>query len=209
MQRRLPCGARGLLCLSLFLVGCSDDAPVTPSAPAGAGGSGASGGTTSTGGSAGLGGEGGVPDGEGGAGASALLYANVTAVAVSGTDGAYTFDVSVESADIDCTQFADWWEVLGEDGALLYRRILEHSHTDENGASDANAPGNTFTRNGGPVPVGAQDVVYVRAHLNVGGYNGVVMRGTPSGVFTEALDLAPDFALAVEDDLPQPGECQF
>ena len=60
-------------------------------------------------------------------------YANVTAVTASGDPGAYIFAVSVESADIDCGQYADWWELLSEDGSLIYRRILAHSHTDENG----------------------------------------------------------------------------
>jgi len=206
MERRLTRGVRELLYLALALAGCSDDVPLAPSGTAGAGGSS---GTTTTGGSTGLGGEGGAADGEGGAGASPLLYANVTAVAVSGAEGAFTFSVSVESTDIDCTQYADWWEVLGEDGTLVYRRILEHSHTDANGTSDAGAPGNTFTRSGGPVPVAAGDTVYVRAHLSVGGYDGVVMRGTPSGTFTAALDLASDFARAVEDEPPQPDGCLF
>jgi hypothetical protein len=136
-------------------------------------------------------------------------YANVTAVSATGTDGAYTFNVTIESADIDCSQYADWWEVLGEDGALLYRRILEHSHTDANGSSDANAPGNTFTRGGGPVPVTDGDVVVVRAHMSVGGYNGAVMRGSVAGGFVEAADLGADFAAGVELEDPQPDGCEF
>jgi hypothetical protein len=136
-------------------------------------------------------------------------YANVTAVSATGASGAYTFNVTIESADIDCSQYADWWEVLTEDGALAYRRILEHSHTDANGSSDPDAPGNTFTRGGGPVPVADNDVVVVRAHMSVGGYNGAVMRGSVTGGFEQAPDVGADFAASVEQEDPQPDGCEF
>ena len=159
----------------------------------------------------------GAPSGETGdagdanAGATGLApYADVVAVSVpSGSERAYVFSVSIESADIDCTQFANWWEVLTEDGALVYRRILEHSHTDANGSSDADQPGNTFTRTGGPVPVGVDDVVLVRAHLSTGGYNGQVMRGSAAAGFAQAPDIGGDFAESVEGEAPQPTGCAF
>jgi hypothetical protein len=147
--------------------------------------------------------------GDAGAPADSPPYANVTAVFASGSDGNYTFNVTIESADIDCSQFADWWEVLSEDGSLVYRRILDHSHTDANGESDADAPGNTFTRSGGPIPAVADDVVLVRAHMNVGGYNGQVMRGTAAGSFVPAPDIDRTFAAGVEVADPQPTDCQF
>ena len=128
-------------------------------------------------------------------------------MAVSGTPGDYTFDVSVESADIDCDQYADWWEVLSEDGSLVYRRILTHPHTDENGTSDPDAPGNTFTRSGGPVQISADEVVIVRAHMSNEGYNGMVMRGSVAEGFVAAPDIGSDFAAEVQTDDPQPGEC--
>ena len=141
--------------------------------------------------------------------AGTTAHAHVTAVSISGEPGEYQFEVSIESADIDCTQYADWWEVLSLDGALLYRRILEHSHTDENGTSDAGAPGNTFTRNGGPVPVEAGTHVIVRAHMNTTGYNGQVMRGSAEAGFSVASDLEPDFAVAVASEEPLPNGCLF
>jgi hypothetical protein len=148
--------------------------------------------------------------GASGSGASAERpYANVTAVSVTGEPGAYSFAVTVESADIDCSQYADFWEVVSESGELVYRRILEHSHTDENGTSDADAPGNSFTRSGGPVDVSADDSVVVRAHMNTDGYNGTAMRGTAATSFADALDLDEDFAADLEDDDPQPGACSF
>ena len=147
----------------------------------------------------------------GASGASDVVpYANVVAVSVaSGSEGAYTFSVSIESADIDCTQYANWWEVLTEDGALSYRRILDHSHTDANGSSDADKPGNTFTRTGGPVPVAADAVVLVRAHMSTGGYNGTVMRGSATEGFVQAPDIGVDFAAAVEALEPQSTSCAF
>jgi hypothetical protein len=141
--------------------------------------------------------------------AAALPYANVVAVEAAGSPGAYTFSVSVESADVDCSQFANFWEVLSEDGALLYRRILEHSHTDENGTSDTGASGNTFTRTGGPVEVSASEVVVVRAHMSTGGYRGQVRRGSVDDGFASATDLEAGFALDVETQEPQPTGCAF
>jgi hypothetical protein len=211
-------------------LGCSSSEPDTSPETAGTGGSGGDGAVAGAGGSAGdaavpgaggAGASGGAagtagsePAGDSGAGGAAgaavvLPYAHVVAVSASGSDQSYQFSVSVESADIDCTQFANWWEVLGEDGTLLYRRILEHSHTDENGTSDADKPGNTFTRPGGPVAVGADTVVIVRAHMSTGGYNGRAMRGSPSGGFADAPNITSEFAADVEGDDPQPDGCDF
>lgn len=135
--------------------------------------------------------------------------ADVVAVSVSGSAGAYTFSVSIESDDVDCSQYANWWEVLDASGALLYRRILEHSHTDANGTTDPGAPGNTFTRTGGPVAVDADADVVVRAHMSSGGYGGRAMRGSVAGGFAAAPDLGATFAGSVEGAPPQPGRCQF
>jgi len=137
-------------------------------------------------------------------------YANVVAVEVSGSDGSYTFNVSIESSDVGCTQYTDWWEVLSQDGELLYRRILTHSHTNDNGTTDdPTTPDNTFTRSGGPVEVSADEVVIVRAHNNIVGYNGMAMVGSPSAGFSDAPDIGSDFAADVEDDDPQVDSCAF
>jgi hypothetical protein len=136
-------------------------------------------------------------------------YANVAAVTTMGAAQSYTFVVTIESADIDCTQYADFWEVLSPDGALLYRRVLDHSHTDANGQTDPDAPGNTFTRDGGPVAIGATEAVIVRAHMNNAGYNGRVLRGSASTGFAVAPDIGPDFATGVQALPPQPNPCQF
>lgn len=198
--------ARALFAVSLAALlvttGCSGDSESGGDASENGGADG-SGGTSGSGGSGGSG-------ATGGSGASGERpYANVTGVAVTGEPGAYSFAVTVESADIDCSQYADFWEVVSESGGLLYRRILEHSHTDENGTSDADAPGNTFTRSGGPIDVSADDTVIVRAHMNTDGYNGMAMRGTAATSFVSAPDIDENFAADVEDDEPQPAECLF
>ena len=112
---------------------------------------------------------------------SAAAGADVEAVSVSGSEDAYNFSVTLRSPDTGCDQFADWWEVLSEDGALLHRRVLLHSHVDEQ----------PFTRGSGPIAVAADDVVLVRAHMSNTGYGGVVFRGTPAGGFEAAEEIGP------------------
>jgi hypothetical protein len=214
--------ARALYAVSLSVfvatAGCSSDSQGGDEAATGGagttGGTSASGGTSGSGGTNSSGGAGGSDDGgsggtSGSGGSGERPYAHVTGVAVTGEPGAYSFAVTIESADIDCSQYADFWEVVSESGALVYRRILEHSHTDENGTTDADAPGNTFTRSGGPVDVLADESVVVRAHMNTDGYNGMAMRGTAAASFVDAPDVDEDFAADIEDDEPQPGECLF
>ncbi len=136
-------------------------------------------------------------------------FAHVTAVSASGGDMSYSLSVTVRSSDVDCSQYADWWEVLSQDGALIYRRILGHSHTEENGTTDADAPGNSFTRSGGPVAVSAAQTLYVRAHTSTGGYRGEVRVGSVAEGFSLAEGLPLDFAANVEDSEPQPDGCSF
>ena len=93
----------------------------------------------------------------------------------------YERAVTLETADIDCDQFANWWEVLTQDGALLFRRILTHPHTEE-------MSGNPFTRSGGPVEISGDQEVIVRGHMNNTGYVGKAQQGTVEGGFVEVLD---------------------
>ena len=127
-------------------------------------------------------------------------WVNILDVSTSGSDGSYFFTVTFESADVDCTRYADWWEVLSEDGTLLYRRILMHPHTKK-------LSGNPVARSGGPVSISAMETVIVRGHMNDVGYSGTPMRGSIEGGFVAFPKIAPSFAINVETEEPQPGEC--
>ncbi len=124
--------------------------------------------------------------------------ADVTAVTVTGSGGAYTFAVTLASPDTGCDRYANWWEVLDEDGTLVYRRILAHSHVDEQ----------PFTRTGGPVDVTAEQRVYVRAHMDPGGYGGDVFVGSADAGF-ELATPPPTLDASTEAEAPQPDGCAF
>lgn len=119
--------------------------------------------------------------------------AHVTAVVAQG-DG---LAVTIQSPDTGCEQYANWWEVVTEDGALVYRRILGHSHVDEQ----------PFTRSGGPVD--SDSTLIVRAHMAPGGYGGSAFRGTLSEGFEAAPDIGADFAPGLEEEAPLPSSCAF
>ena len=126
------------------------------------------------------------------------MFASVTAVEVSGDSRAYTFAVTVQSPDTGCDQYANWWEVVSEDGTLLYRRILAHSHVEEQ----------PFRRTGGPVAVSSDQLVIVRAHMDPQGYGTQAMQGSAATGF-EAIALQEDFAADLATAEPQPQGCAF
>ena len=128
-------------------------------------------------------------------------FAEVVSVSVSGNSGAYNFSVGVLSPDDGCAKYANWWEVASESGELLYRRILAHSHT----PPQFEQP---FVRSGGPVNISDGQTVIVRAHMNTSGYGTRVFKGSVGGGFA-AAEIAKDFALDIETENPQPGECPF
>jgi hypothetical protein len=126
------------------------------------------------------------------------VRADVVGVRASGSPGAYRFSVTIRSADTGCAQYADWWEVVGADGRLLYRRVLLHSHADEQ----------PFERAGGPVPIRSDTSVWVRAHMSTTGYAGVAFKGSVASGFAAATP-APGFAAAVATQPPLPDGCAF
>ena len=126
------------------------------------------------------------------------ISADVLSVKVAGDAGKYQFSVEVSSPDIGCDQYADWWEVLSEDGQLFYRRVLLHSHVDEQ----------PFIRSGGPVSIDENTVVFVRTHMNTVGYGGQVLKGNVASGFAP-FDLEAGFAKEVESQLPLPEDCAF
>lgn len=129
--------------------------------------------------------------------ASNNALADVTDVSTFGESGNYTFSVTIESPDTGCNQYAAWWEVISEDGELLYRRILFHSHVDEQ----------PFTRPGGPVPIQADQVVIVRSFMKPQGYGGKAFQGSVTAGFSP-VDLPADFAAEVANQGPQ-ASCEF
>ena len=124
--------------------------------------------------------------------------AAITAVTCTGQANNYTLNVTIKSPDTGCDQYADWWEVFTEDGDLIYRRILGHSHVDEQ----------PFTRSGGVVNVGPDDFIYVRGHMNNLGYGSLVFSGTLRNDLM-ADTLATDFAIELETTEPLPTTCAF
>src|SRR5262245_48764329 len=78
--------------------------------------------------------------------------ADVVNVSAKGGRGGYIFAVTVQSPDRNCEAYTDWWEVVSDDGELLFRRVLMHSHPDEQ----------PFSRPGGPVNLSPNTTVVVR-----------------------------------------------
>ena len=126
------------------------------------------------------------------------LFANVVSVSAAGQANLYQVSVGITSPDTGCEQYADWWEVLSEDGELIYRRILLHSHINEQ----------PFTRSGGPVDIEEDTVVFIRAHMNQSGFGGNIMKGSVESGFI-IVELAPDFSPGVETEPPLPTGCNF
>ena len=124
--------------------------------------------------------------------------AAVTDISVSGADNQYTFNVTISSPDLGCNQYADWWEVIDIDGQLIYRRILAHSHVNEQ----------PFTRSGGPVSISENTEIYIRAHMNTTSYGTAVFKGSIATGFT-SQNLQADFAQNIEDNEPLPNGCAF
>ncbi len=125
-------------------------------------------------------------------------FANVIQVNVNGSEKAYTFSVKIKSPDTGCKQYANWWEVVSEDGELIYRRILAHSHVNEQ----------PFTRSGGSVNITSNQTVIIRGHMNTTGYGSIVYKGSVKDGFFEAK-IEKDFAKDLEKQEPLPQDCAF
>jgi len=98
------------------------------------------------------------------AGAAAGGEADVTSVsATRSADGTYRFDVTVRHDDTGWDHYADRWEVVAPDGAVLGTRVLLHPHVEEQ----------PFTRSlsGVAIPAGVGSVT-VRARDSQHGWGG-------------------------------------
>jgi hypothetical protein len=124
--------------------------------------------------------------------------AEVISVSVSGNESNYRFNVGLKSPDKGCQQYANWWEVISEDGQLIYRRILGHSHVNEQ----------PFVRSGGKVSMTSNQVVIIRAHMNTSGYGIKAFKGSVSNGFS-AFQTPIDFATNLETIAPLPTGCAF
>jgi hypothetical protein len=123
--------------------------------------------------------------------------ADVLRVAAKTRPGGYELAVTVKSPDRGCDQYANWWEVVSPDGRLLFRRVLMHSHPEEQ----------PFTRPGGPVAISAEQTVIVRAHFHPTGYGGAALRGSVAKGFEAWPEAPPGFAADLAREKPLPTEC--
>ena len=94
-------------------------------------------------------------------GAAMAGDAVVVDAAARASGGSWRFDVTLAHPDSGWEHYADKWDVVAPDGALLGTRVLLHPHVSEQ----------PFTRSltGVAVPAGI-DRVMIRAHDNVDGY---------------------------------------
>ncbi len=125
--------------------------------------------------------------------------AEVVSVSVSGNENSHTFSVGILSRETGCDQYVNWWEVISEDGSeLIYRRILGHSHINEQ----------PFVRSGGAVGISNNQTVIIRAHMNTSSFGIKVFKGTVASGFS-AFTLDDDFATNLETQEPLPTSCAF
>lgn len=110
-------------------------------------------------------------------------------------DGA-VFHVTIASDDVDCQTYADWWEVVRQDGTLAARRIPAGPHVEDQPWSDASAA----------IALDDTDRVVVRAHFTTTGYNGQVWVGSLAEGFTPAR-IATTFAAGLAGAEPLPTTC--
>ncbi len=122
----------------------------------------------------------------------------ITSVKVTGNENNYTFSVGILSPDTGCEQYANWWEVVTEDGQLIYRRILTHSHINEQ----------PFVRSGGGVKISKDQIVIIRLHMNNTGYSLNTFKGSVLTGFN-AFKTNVDFADNLSNQSPLPGACPF
>jgi len=124
--------------------------------------------------------------------------AKIVSVTTSGNENKYSFSVGILSPDTGCNQYADWWEVISEDGKLIYRRILVHSHIDEQ----------PFVRSGGDVAIKKDQIIIVRVHMNNSGYSLITFKGSVANGFSE-FKTVNKFVDDLANQEPLPTGCAF
>ena len=89
--------------------------------------------------------------------------------------------------------------MITTDGELVYRRILAHSHVNEQ----------PLTRSGGPVELQETTHAIVRAQMNDAGYGGVAFSGSPAPGFAPEPSVTSSFAPELAEVASQPDSCAF
>ena len=101
--------------------------------------------------------------------AATAIAGKVNVVNVSASqrsDGTWRFSVTLKHADEGWNHYADRWDVVGPDGAVLAERVLLHPHVDEQ----------PFTRSLSGVDIPDDvDAVTIRGHDTVHKLGGVEM----------------------------------
>ena len=126
-----------------------------------------------------------------------ISLANVISVTTTGLNNNYTFSVGILSPDVSCVQYADWWEVLDNNG-MIHRRILGHSHANEQ----------PFIRSSGSINVSSNKTIWIRAHMSNGGYGGTMLTGSVQDGFN-VISYANLWDDAIEFLVPQVNDCAF
>jgi len=126
--------------------------------------------------------------------------ARLTSVDIRGKYGEdfYTVRIGIASPDTGCTQYADWWEIVTPEGKLVYRRILSHSHVEEQ----------PFVRGANKVQLDKDQEYYIRVHMNNTGYSRLGHQGSITSSF-RSTELPEDFALDLAKEQPLPKGCDF
>ncbi|MDY6941245.1 MAG: tetratricopeptide repeat protein, partial [Cyanobacteriota bacterium] len=128
--------------------------------------------------------------------------------AVEEVEGKYKLSVKIQSPDKSCSRYADWWEVLSEEGELLGRKILDTPHEFER----------PFTTEK-TLSLDPKQTILVRAHfsddLDDNSNNGIdkyttqAMKGKVGKPDSfESIRLPARFAISVEKDGEQPTKCE-
>ncbi len=125
-------------------------------------------------------------------------HVEVTEVRVTESSGQFSFSVTLKSPDTGCDQYADWWEIITPDSMLLQRRILTHSHVNEQ----------PFTRSGGNLSLDRNQTIIIRGHMNNLSYGRLAMSGSIEEGFS-ADTLPKFFAESLAQIEPLPSGCAF
>ncbi len=121
----------------------------------------------------------------------------VERVTISENENNYLFSVTLTSPDTGCEQYANWWEVIDKDGELISRRILGHSHVNEQ----------PFTRSS-TVKVSKEQELIIRAHMNTTGYGSEILKGSVLNGFKKET-ISKEFAKELASKAPLPNGCAF